>query len=187
MHGLAHVYRHLAIFNNALYAFLSVIIGFIAIFAVALVLVISELSHIIPIYASSPVTSNLYPEVFQSLLSYLIPVFVAAAAVGLISMLLLMRAFNALAAKSGVARFRTAGLLFPVSAVIASVLLILAVGLAAAGSIPFTAIWAISLPGSAVQLAAWALATQAFFHLKANAKANQTLTSPPPYVLPAAG
>lgn len=185
MNGLSHDYRAPAIFNNALYSVLSVIVGIFVVFAVFLAMIFFNLSNLTSTFNPSQLTSSSFQDDLRSVVVYIIPVFAAGAVVGVISMLFLRRSFNALADRSDVPKFRTAGTLFPVSAVVAAAFLILGAGLFAAGTIGFTLISVVVLPSGVVQLAAWILATQSYFELKKKARESQSVApSQPAYVPP---
>jgi uncharacterized membrane protein len=46
MHGLANYYKDHSIFSNALYAFITGIVGTIAIIAIAIITLVAEFAHI---------------------------------------------------------------------------------------------------------------------------------------------
>jgi uncharacterized membrane protein len=167
MSGLAKAYQLSAIFDNMLYALFSIIGGVVIVLALAVALIFFNLGNFT---LASPTITDSFPQISQIMIEYLIPVFVAGAAVGIVSTLFLMRAFNSLANKSNVTKFRMAARLFPVSAVVSIVFVFLAVELVAAGIIQFDTIGIVSLPGGAVQLAAWIVAAQAFFSLRARSR-----------------
>jgi uncharacterized paraquat-inducible protein A len=77
-----------------------------------------------------------------------------------------MRAFNRLAAKSGIRTFRTVGLLGVVAAAFTIVLGFLAVALFYAGVLTVSNVFNVSPLGSAVSLVAWILAAKAFVSIR---------------------
>ncbi|MCW4017517.1 MAG: DUF996 domain-containing protein [Candidatus Bathyarchaeota archaeon] len=176
LNGLSRFYQHSKIFNSLLYAFLTVVVGFLIVFMLTFALVFLQLSQISPTLQTITSNPNFYTENVLSVFVFLVPVIAAAFIMSVVSMVFLMRAFNALAEKSCVTRFRTAGVLFPVSAAVAAVFLMMAACLATANVIHFASIWVIALPSGAIQLAAWILIVQGFFELRA--QANTTPATP---------
>jgi len=167
MNGLAKNYGDSSIFNNALYGFLTSIVGAVAVVLLAVAVVFANFSSIAHDFNPSTFLPSNFPEIFQSMIVYLIPVFVAASIVGLIQALLYMRAFNLLGEKSGVRLFKTAGLLVVISAAVTIAAASVAVLLILAFSISAMAVFAIPVFGGAVGLAAWILAAKAYYSLRA--------------------
>jgi uncharacterized membrane protein len=170
MNGLGNTYQHRAIFNNALYAVLAAIAGGVLVVFAAFIVVLSSATTIISTITATPITQEVTLQTLRSIAGSLIPVLVAGAVVPIVSALFMMRAFNALAAKSGAATFRTAGVLFLVSGVLSGMLIVLAGILVLYGMLAVKFFAVISFPASIVQLAAWTVAAQGFFSLKTSTK-----------------
>jgi uncharacterized membrane protein len=183
MNKLAHGYNKSAIFNGPLYYLITMIIGFAAVFAIGfsfLFLNIRNIASALQIITQAPfVPQTFLPALLRAMAWYLVPIFIAATAVAVLAMIFLMRGFNALSKESAMPRFRTAGLLFPISAIVSSVSIIAATGLLVSGFLSFEWIFAFSLLGGLLQLAAWALVTHAFFLLKAKTRGQAPTCSPP--------
>lgn len=179
INGLANAYHHRAIFNNPLYAILTSIVGAVVIGGVGFALIFLRAIDLFRGLNYPEVTSETFSSVLQSMGWMLLPVFVAAAAIFIISMLFIRRGANALAEKSGEPKFRTVGTLFLVSGVVQAALVILAGILFAVGVIELLSFSVFTFPAGVVQLVAWIVAAQAFFTLKANAQAKSYATPAP--------
>jgi uncharacterized membrane protein len=183
MNKLAHGYKKPAIFNGPLYSLLTIIVGFVAVFAMGFSILFLNIRNIVSnlhIDTHTPfVPQTVLPEILRAITWYLVPIFVAALLVGILSAVFQMRGFNALAQESDLPRFRTVGLLFPVSAIVTAVSVIVAAGFVISGQFSYEWFFAFSLPGGLVQLAAWALATQTFFLLKAKTRGRALAYSMP--------
>jgi uncharacterized membrane protein len=173
MNGLANHYKDRGIFENALYWIITAIVGGVVTAVFAVVMVFSVLSSVVgtltPLTPGTAPTASAVLEAFQPYIGYLIPIIVVALAVGVISALFIMKAFNKLAHASGVQLFRTAGLLFLVSVVVGFALMLLAALLIFAGSIAVTAIVPLASVSGLISVATWALATTGFFRLRPTA------------------
>jgi uncharacterized membrane protein/ribosomal protein L40E len=171
MNGLANYYKDRAIFDNALYWIITSIVGGVVTAAIAVVVAFSVLSSVIgtlmPLTPGTTPTLSSVLDALQPYIGYFIPVGVVALAVGVISVLFIMRAFNRLAHASGVRLFRTVGLLFLAGIAVSGALGLLAALLILIGSATISAILPLTVVSGLVSLAAWALATTAFFRLRA--------------------
>jgi uncharacterized membrane protein len=183
MNKLAHGYKKPAIFNGPLYSLLTTIVGFVAVFAIGFSILFLNIRSIVSnlhIDIHTPfVPQTVLPEVLRAMAWYLVPIFVAALIVVILSAVFQMRGFNALAQESDLPRFRTVGLLFPVSAIVSAVSMLVAAGFVVSGQLSYEWFFAFSLPGGFVQLAAWALATQTFFLLKTKTRGQAPAYSTP--------
>jgi uncharacterized membrane protein len=179
MNGLAKDYGDSAIFNNALYGFLANIVGAVVIVLLAVAVVFANFSNIAHNFNTATFLPSNFPEIFQSIIGYLIPVFVAASIVALIQAFLYMRAFKRLGEKSGMKLFKTAGLLFVISAAVTIATAFVGVLLIIAFAVSAMVVFAIPIFGGAVSLAAWILAAKAYYSLRATeASPSQPSTAP---------
>ena len=173
LNGLANYYRDRAIFNNALYWIITNIVGGVVAAGLAMVVLFSVLSQIIaalaPFTPANPPTLDALLEALKPYVGYFIPVGVVVFAVAVVAIVFLMRAFNRLAVASGVGLFRVAGLLFLVGTVLAGVLALLVALLVFEALVPIRGILEITSVSGLVSLAAWIVATAAFFSLRAPA------------------
>jgi uncharacterized membrane protein len=174
MNGLANYYRHKAIFDNALYWIITSIVAVVvtAVLAVAIAFSVlsSVISTLVPITPGTPPTSppaSAVLDALQPYISYFIPVGVVAFAIGVIAIVFLMRAFNLLAAASGVKLFRTAGLMFLAGIAVAGAVGLLTALLIVTGVVTVSGVLSLTVVSGFVFLAAWAMATTAFFRLRA--------------------
>jgi uncharacterized membrane protein len=174
MNKLAHGYKKPAIFNGPLYSLLTMIVGFVAVFAIGFSILFLNIRNIVSnlqIDTHTPfVPQTVLPEILRAIAWYLVPIFAAALVVGILSAVFQMRGFKALAQESDLPRFNMVGLLFPVSAIVSAASILVAAGFVISGQLSYEWFFAFSLPGGLVQLAAWALATQTFFLLKARTR-----------------
>ncbi len=182
MYKLAHGYGRPIIFNGPLYSLLTAIVGFVVVFALGFSILFLNIRNIVSslrLDIHTPfVPQTVLPEILRALAWYLVPIFFAAFTVVVVSAVFQMRGFNALAQESGVPWFRTTGLLFPVSAAI-SIFSVLAAVMILSGQFSFVWLFVFFLPGMLVQLAAWVLATRAFFLLKAKMRVQVPTYSTP--------
>jgi uncharacterized membrane protein len=186
MNGLANNYKDRGIFENALYWIITGIVGGVVTVVSAVVVAFSVLSSVIgtliPITPGTPPTTSAVLDALQPYVGYFIPVGVVAFAVGVVSVLFIMRAFNKLAAASGVSLFRTVALLFLAGIAVTGAVGLLAALLIVTGSVGVGAILPLLAVASLVNLAEWVVATAAFFRIKAPANAAVT---PAPTAAPA--
>lgn len=127
MKGLADYYNEGGIFNNALYGFLTTIVGGVASVAVLVISVILALTTLITDWTNPTEWETLFQDftnlsalwtLLGSIIAALIIVFIFA----IITALFYRKSFNLLAAKSGVSMFSTAGLLLLIGAVLTIIL-----------------------------------------------------------------
>ncbi len=172
--GLSVRYQTPAIFNNALYALLTGVIGTLVIAGVAFALIFASLS--------SAFRSVIPPGTIDTLnttgllANILIPIMIAAQVVGLISTIFYYRSFKILSEKTSIKRFRTVGLLFPVGVISAILLMLIGAIFVAINFIAVTNISMFTLPSNGINCAAWILAAKAFFSLKAPIYQTPTFT-----------
>jgi uncharacterized membrane protein len=192
MNKLAHGYKKPAIFNGPLYSLLSIIVGFVAVFAFGFSILFLNIRSIVStlhIDTHTPfVPQTVLPEILRAMVWYIVPIFVATLVIATLSAVFQLRGFKALAQESDVPRFHMVGLLFPVSAIVSAVSMLIAAGFVISGQLSYEWFFAFSLPGGLVQLAAWALATQTFFLLKAKTRGQAPAYSmpmaSPPFFMP---
>ena len=176
MNGLANDYQDRDIFNNALYSFITGIIVAVAAVVVAVLIVLSNISSLIP-STGPPVFSTGF---FESLIGSFIPVLPIVSVLNLIPAMFNLRAFNRLASKSGIKLFRTVGLLGIVAVVFTIVLGFLAAALFYAAVIAASSVFTVSVVGSAISLVAWIIAAVAFWSIKETM--SQTSPMPTPQI-----
>jgi uncharacterized membrane protein/ribosomal protein L40E len=182
MNGLANDYKDRGIFDNALYWIITGIVGGVvtAVFAVAIAFSVlsSVIGTLVPLTPGNTPTLSSVLDAFQPYIGYFIPVGIVAFAIGVVSVLFIMRAFNRLAAASGVSMFRTVALLFLAGIALTGAIGLLAALLIVTGSVAVGAILPFIAIAGLVNLAEWALATAAFFRLKAPASSPVPQTAP---------
>jgi uncharacterized membrane protein len=169
MKGFAVDYKDAAIFDNALYGLLSSIaIGAVAgVLAVAVVFL--NLSSIITTFT---------PDFLQSIMGYLVPVFLVVSVLALVPAIFNLRAFYRLAGKSGVRLFRTAGLLGLAGTVVAMMFAFIGFLLVLVASIPASAVLAISVVGAMISYVMWIVAAKAFYSIRAPKREAPPLLTP---------
>ncbi len=113
MYTLAQYYSEPGIFKNALY---SVIVGIVG----SVTGVVALLAFLVPATVTTSSYSSQYPPVssVSLLMVVLLAMVVVFFVVGIVSAVLMRRAFTKLADKSGVDHFRTAGLLYLIGIII---------------------------------------------------------------------
>jgi uncharacterized membrane protein/ribosomal protein L40E len=183
MNGLANHYKDRGIFENALYWIITGIVGGVVTAVLAVVVAFSVLSSVIATLmpltpGTTPPTTSAVLDALQPYIGYFIPVGIIAFAVGVVSVLFIMRAFNKLAHASGVQLFRTVSLLFLAGIAATGALGLIAALLVVTGSIAVSAAIPFLAVSGLVSLAEWALATAAFFRLRAPATQPVTQTTP---------
>src|SRR3990170_349243 len=174
MNGLANDYQDRAIFNNALYSFISGIIVAVAAVVVGVLVVLSNIGSLIP-STGPPVFSTGF---FESLIAYFVPVLPVVSVLNLVPAVFNLRAFNRLASKSGIKLFRTVGLLGIVAVVFTIVLGFLAAALFYAAVIAASSVFTVSVVGSAISLVAWIVAAVAFWSIKENTSQASPMSTP---------
>jgi uncharacterized membrane protein len=115
MHRLGEYYQEPRIFTNALYGFLTSIIGGIVVAVIFFAVAISSIINSMPT-TSTPSTTT--PTFALGVLGALLGVGIGSIIVLIISAYFTMRAFNLLGEKSGVHSFNTAGTLYIIGAVL---------------------------------------------------------------------
>ena len=118
MYRLSQCYGERGIFKNALYGFILNIIGGVSVVAIDLVLTLGSSGSV----QTEPVSTSTAATSSQVVLGFL-AVLAISLALGIISAVLYMRAFNKLAEKSGSDSFKTAGLLYLLGTVLTLVLI----------------------------------------------------------------
>jgi len=178
MKGLSTRYRTPAIFDNILYGLLSAIVGGVVIGIIGVIFAfISISSNFRSITPFTPDTNIINtPEVLGGIF---IPIVIAALVVGLITAVFYKRAFNILAEKSGIQRFRTVGLLYLVSIILIGAVMFIGAVLVAINVIAIMVMFTLVLPVNIITCAAFLLATLGFFSIKADPYQAPAYT--PPY------
>ena len=127
MKGLADYYKEGGIFNNALYGFITIIVGGVAFVAVLVVSVLMAIATL-PIDWTNPAEwSTMLQDltdfgVLWGLIGSIILAVVVAFVFVIVSAIFYRKSFNLLAAKSGVNMFGIAGLLLLIGAVLTVIL-----------------------------------------------------------------
>ena len=116
MHQLSHYYKEPGIFKNIAYALIINIVGAIAVFALFFVLISSSINSAI----TTP--SNLSLQFLDQFIFSFLALVVLAMVLGIISAAFYMRAFNKLGEKSGLDRFKAAGVLYFIGVLLSIVL-----------------------------------------------------------------
>jgi uncharacterized membrane protein/ribosomal protein L40E len=171
MKGFATHYKDLGIFNNALYWVLTNIIAAVVAVALSFAVLFSVLSSIIrtmtPFTTANPPTLSAVLDALRPFIVYFIPVGVVVFAMMVLSVVFMMRAFNRLAAASGIPLFRTVGLMFLVGIALTGAIGLLVVLLVFSGSIAISAVLPLTVVSGLVSFVTWILATIGFFRIKA--------------------
>ncbi|HUT16888.1 MAG TPA: DUF996 domain-containing protein [Acidobacteriota bacterium] len=177
MKGFAVDYKDAAIFDNALYGLLSSIaIGVVAgVLAVAVFFL--NLSSVITTFTPGSVPS-FTPDFLQSIMGYLVPVFLVVSVLAVVPALFNLRAFSRLAGKSGVRLFRTAGLLGLAGVAVAMIFAFIGFLLVLVASIPASAVFAISVVGAMISYVMWIVAAKAFYSIRAPKREAPPLLTP---------
>jgi len=165
MKGLADHYNEGGIFNNALYGFITTIIGGVAFVGVLVMTVITAITQLgITDWTDWATKIQQNPMDWSTLQNMVGPIIIGAIAAlivlfifMIISAILYRKSLSALATKSGVGMFETAGLLLLIGAVLTIIL------------IGFLLIWI-----------AFILAAVAFFSIKTTPTQPPTTTPPQP-------
>ncbi len=166
MKSLSVRYRTPAIFDNVLYGLLSAIVGGVAVGIIGVVVAFVNISSVFRSLAPFTPGTNIMdaPGAFGGIF---IPIVIAALVVGLITAIFYRRAFNLLAEKSGIKRFRTVGLLYLISIILIGVLMLVGAILVAINTVAVTTMFTLILPVNIITCAAFVLATLGFFSIKA--------------------
>lgn len=183
MNGLANYYKDRAIFNNVLYALLSMIVGVVVAGVLAVVLILSSILRL-GVVSGNPLPS---PEtILRDLIGSMIPVLFVAAVFAVIQAVFFWRAFNRLAAKSQVGLFRTSGLLFLAGAAVSVTVGLIGALLVLVGAISVSAMLGVGVVGGVVADAAWALVTASLFRIRAPARQTSPIQPALQTITPAA-
>ena len=158
MHRLGEYYQEPRIFTNALYGFLTSIIGGIVVAVIFFAVIIASIGTLIPA-TGTPSTTSFALGFLGAILGLGIGIFIVL----IISAIFYMRAFNLLGEKSGVHSFNTAGTLY----IVGSVLQIVGIGA--------LLVWI-----------AWIFASSGFNSLKPKPTETATTYSVPNYFPPTA-
>jgi uncharacterized membrane protein len=177
MKGFAVYYKDAAIFNNAFYGLLSSIILGVVAGVLVIAVVFLNLSSIITNLTPDSVPS-FTPDFLQSIMGYLVPVFLVVSVLAVVPAIFNLRAFYRLAAKSGVRLFRTAGLLGLGGTAVAMTFAFIVSLLVLVASIPATAVFAISVVGAMISYVMWIVAAKAFYSIRAPKSQAPRLLTP---------
>ncbi len=111
MHSLSHYYSEPRIFRNALYGFLTNIIG-------GAVLIVIAAAFVFSIIHSVSTGTSIATAIGVGIALLILAAVVGALVIGIVSGIFYMRAFHALGDKSGVNNFQTAGTLYLVGSIL---------------------------------------------------------------------
>ncbi len=163
MKGLADHYNEGGIFNNALYGFITTIVGGVAFVGALVISVLMALSTILPTDWTNPdewatifTESFMDPSTIFTLMGSIIAALIVLFVVIVIASIFYRKSFNLLASKSGVGMFGTAGIVLLIGAILSVIL------------IGIIVIWI-----------AFILLAVAFFSLKPTTESPQTPETPP--------
>ncbi len=128
MKGLADYYNEGGIFNNALYGFLTTIVGAVASVAVLVISVLFALTTLAIDWTNPTEWTTLVQDftnfsAFLPLIGSIIAALIVAFVFAIITAIFYRKSFNLLATKSGVNMFSTAGLLLLIGAVLTIILI----------------------------------------------------------------
>jgi uncharacterized membrane protein len=183
MSGFASDYREPKIMVYIWKAIITIIIGVVIIVAIAFIIILSNLSTIIPNNPGNGSTLLSSSQIAATTERWIAPIFPIAGFVGLISIVFVMRSLNLLAEKSEVSLFRVSGKVLLASILVTIVIGIIFAVVSAYISIPYTSISLVGIPGGIVQEFAWILLAMAYFRIKAPILPTQPFqTVPSAYV-----
>ncbi len=128
MKGLADYYNEGGIFNNALYGFLTTIVGAVASVAVLVISVLFALTTLAIDWTNPAEWTTMFQDftnfsVLWTLIGSIIAALIVAFVFAIITAIFYRKSFNLLATKSGVNMFSTAGLLLLIGAVLTIILI----------------------------------------------------------------
>ncbi len=128
MKGLADYYNEGGIFNNALYGFLTTIVGAVASVAVLVISVLFALTTLAIDWTNPAEWTTMFQDftnfsVLWTLIGSIIVALIVAFVFAIITAIFYRKSFNLLATKSGVNMFSTAGLLLLIGAVLTIILI----------------------------------------------------------------
>lgn len=162
MYGFSKDYAERKIFNYILYGLITSIVLAIVIgifwFALFMVSIFSLIS--------SGLTPSVSTPQIQSLIApYYAPLMAAMTVVSLVWVLFNYKAFNLLAEKSGVTRFRIAAKIFVAGAVVNVAVGVLFAVFGLLGLIGYYEMLLVAVPGGLIQYIAWAFVAKGFFSI----------------------
>ena len=128
--GLADYYSEGGIFNNALYGFITTIIGGVAFVGTLIISVLMALSTVLPTdwanideWAATFTENFLDPSMIFTLLGAIIAALIVLFVVLVIAAIFYRKSLNLTASKSGVGMFGTAGMLLLIGAILSIILI----------------------------------------------------------------
>ena len=161
--GLADYYNEGGIFSNALYGFITTIIGAVAFVGTLIISVLMAISTFLPTdwanldeWAATFTESFLDPTTIFTLLGAIIAALIVLFIVLVIASIFYRKSFKLIASKSGVGMFGTAGMVLLIGAILSIILI-----------------------GAIIIWIAFILLTVAFFSLKPTTKSPTPPTSEP--------
>jgi uncharacterized membrane protein len=162
MYGFSRDYLDSAIFNNIIYGIVATIILAVVIIGIVVFFLLVNIGSLASSF-EPPLSAT---DVLGSFGGYLSLITLVSSFIGLIPAYFNMRAFNRLAARSGVRLFRIVGLLGVAAAALTIALGSLGITLFYASTFTFTNILSVTTISSAVSLVAWCLAAVAFYSMR---------------------
>jgi uncharacterized membrane protein len=187
MSGFASDYHEPKIMSYIWKAIITVIIGVVIIVAIAFILIILNLSTIIPSNPSNGSTLLASSEIATTTERWIAPIFPIAGFVGLISIVFVMRSLNLLGEKSEVSLFRVSGKVLLASILVTIIIGIIFAVISAYVSVPYTSISLVGIPGGIIQEVAWILLAMAYFRIKPPILPTQPFQTVPSTALPIYG
>jgi len=180
MHGFSRNYQEPKIFSNIFRGLVATIVAVIVAGVIWIIVFMANILSMIPTIASSTSSAPITSSQIQELVSPATAIFGAVISlVALVWIFFFYKAFNLLAEKSKVPLFSTAAKIFVLGAVITVVSSIVYAALSANGTLDYTTTALVSVPGSAIQYVAWAIAAKGFFNIKVPPQTEATQTYAP--------
>jgi uncharacterized membrane protein len=164
MYGFSRDYGERRIFNYVLYGLLIGIVAAVAAVVFMVAFFLANLASVIPAFNSSNPPSS--SQIQSLMLPYLAPFLVVFAFIGLVNIVLNVRAFNLLGDKSGVSMFRTAAKVLLAGGLLMVVFGIIFGVLAFANFLTFDQLLLIYAPSAVITEIAWLLLAVAFFRIQ---------------------
>jgi uncharacterized membrane protein len=174
MYGFSKDYRESRIFNYILYGIIAAIVAAIVAAVITFAVFLVNLASIFPTFNPSMPPSS--TDIASSMWSRMSPVLVIFAGIGLMVVVLEVKALNLLAKKSEVPLFRTGAWVLLAGGVLSVVVGIVFAVLMYNSVIDYQTLAAAGLPGGLVQNIGWAILAVAFFRIKP--PTPQTSTQP---------
>jgi uncharacterized membrane protein len=162
MYGFSRDYFDPAIFNNIVYGISAAIILGVVLIGIIFFFLFVNIGSLVS-SSGQPLSAT---DVLDSFGGYISMITLVSSFIGLIPAYFNMRAFNRLAARSGVRLFKTVGLLGVAAAALTIALGFLAITLFYATTFPFTNVLSVTAISSVVSLVAWCLAAVAFYSMR---------------------